>query len=532
MKNRTTSFDSPDHVSLSMSKIVRVENTLLNKLFWILMVVAVAGCRVDDSLDRLKKTEWSPEVALPLVHADLSIADVLAQGQPDILVVGEDNKLSVTYDQVLYSARGSELLALIDHQLEAIHGQVNYPLGVLPNSILQYLELAHGELRLLLRNDGRSDIGEVQVNIPSLHIDGLPYEGHYVNISSLDETIPLQEAELFFLNGEDNEINISFTVKDLSGEDVTSQYKLLLQFRGLFFRKAKGWFDQFVLDFETDTIELDLFQNWKSGAVYLDDPKAMFSFNNSIGIPFSASLATFDASVDGSGATVIPIDYSNALGDSFAIEYPTSDDVEGAINSIFTLDRDNSNLQNVIKVSPKEVRYDLNLVAHHAYDLSEAGFISDTSRLVVSTAVELPFTGRIQNVLVVDTLELSTKFIGELDDVLAATIEVRTENSLPLEVDLQAYFLDANGAIIDSLFNSPEFLESGVANAQGRVTQASLRLNAIQTTAAQLDRLRQARYLALRGKMNTFNQGNTTISFYDDSHLAIDLALKLKYRVQ
>src|SRR5690606_3324682 len=192
------------------------------------------------------------------------------------------------------------------------------------------------------------------------------------------ELVDLSSAEILFEGEKSSKISIDLEILDTNGLDITPNYSLYLSFKNLVIKRAKGWFDQLILDFKTDTITLDVFENWKSGSVFLDDPKLTFSIKNSIGIPFNGSISTFDAVTNGNGSTIVPIEYSNAFGNSFSVDYPSSNQLEGYINSIFTLNGSNSNLRNIIEISPTALHYGFNFVANHSYDLDKAGFISDT----------------------------------------------------------------------------------------------------------------------------------------------------------
>jgi len=145
-----------------------------------------------------------------------------------------------------------------------------------------------------------------------------------------------------------------------------------------------------VLDLKTDTIELDIFKVWKFDSVLFDNPKASISIQNSIGIPIGASLETFDAKTT-KDRVVIPIEHQNALGETFKINYPNLDGLEGYNNSTYELNGENSNLQNVIKVCPQMILYKFNLVRSHKVNTDDIGEIIDTSRLVINTEVLIPF---------------------------------------------------------------------------------------------------------------------------------------------
>jgi hypothetical protein len=295
--------------------------------------------------------------------------------------------------------------------------------------------------------------------------------------------------------------------------------------------RAKGWFDNLILDFDQDTIELDIFEKWRSGSVYLDDPKAVISATNSIGIPFTASIETFDASNHAQGTTIIPIQYQNAIGDSFVFDYPKTDDILGYANSIYELNKSNSNIQNVIEITPDQIKYEFNLVAHHKLELDEPGFINDTGRLDIKTAIEMPFVGRINGVTIIDTMPISIKFLKELKKVEEAQLFIQTDNSLPLGIDLQILILDDHGLVLDSIFTESNILLAAQIDEQGYSAKSSVAKTSIKTTKPQLESLKVARYLLINGVVNTSNSGQSTVKFEPQNSLKVEVSLVVKYEV-
>ncbi|MEZ4721918.1 MAG: hypothetical protein R2813_08600 [Flavobacteriales bacterium] len=494
------------------------------------MILIVSGCRVDDELYRLKKTVWSPEIAIPVAHAKVSASDLLSKNKSELITLDEQDRITLSYDALLYSKSGAELLVLADKVLALIPGVREYELPFNESSIIEYLKFGKGQLQLLLEGPSRAEIAKVEIRISSLHLNGVPFEITQTNVTQLDELFDLTGAELFFGSG--NRISAEFFVFNEQGADITHNYSLFLRFKNMVIKQAKGWFDNLILDFETDTISLDVFDNWKKGTIYLDDPRINISFSNSIGIPFTASVSTFDASKDGQGATIVPIDYKSALGDSFTIQYPSGDDIEGYVNSIFRLDRNNSNIRNVIQISPSELHYGFNLVTRHSQLNQLPGTITDTSQLKVTTQLELPFTCRIDNVFAIDTISVSTNLSSELLKVERALMEVTTENALPLGALIQVYLLDSKYNIIDSVLTDRNFLTAANIDGYGFVISPNETKTSIGTTDQQLQALRKTQFMLVMAQLETSDAGQKTVSFQGSNYLSVDLALRLKYKIQ
>lgn len=496
----------------------------------VLLIGVGTGCGVDDDLYRLRKTQWTPEVVLPIAHAHLPVNRLLSKENSEAISVDEEQRVTLSYSAELYTKSGKEILRLLDHTFPLNGGLNKYEMDLVENGILQFVELSEGELYLYLLENSRQDIAQIEVRIPSIHVNGEPIHFTKVNVSEFDTIINLAGAEINLTNGENNTIEAEVLIRDGSGNDLSDDYSLYFTIRNLVIKTAKGWFDDLILDFNRDTIELEIFKNWRGGEVFLDDPEIEISFENSIGIPFSGSIGTFDAKIDQEGATVIPINYSSAIGNEFVIDFPKGDDVIGYANSIFKLTKENSNLENVIRVSPKELYYDFNLVARHDVNTDEVGYISDTSRLSVSTNLRLPFTGRIDDVIVMDTIWISNATFKEMNKLESATLEIETENALPLGVDVQLFFINNQFEILDSVFTSREFLSPAEVDFSGNVSSSSKVTNSIQTDKERLSRLKNAKAVIVYGKLDTSENGSETVNFQSTNYL--DVNLKLKSRIQ
>lgn len=119
-------------------------NCLLNRFrvkpSWfglVLMILFVDACKVDDELLRLKKTQWTPDVVLPLVNADLSIEDLLLSNNGGLFFLDDNNKVLLSYEGVVASKYGYEIISFIDSRLELLSGQNRLSAPLLDQYIIE-----------------------------------------------------------------------------------------------------------------------------------------------------------------------------------------------------------------------------------------------------------------------------------------------------------------------------------------------------------------------------------------------------------
>ncbi|GAB5539917.1 MAG: hypothetical protein Salg2KO_20200 [Salibacteraceae bacterium] len=507
----------------------------LGLLIFLLIFLTLNGCRPDDELTRLQKTPWSPEIVLPLANADIEASQILSRNNSSALTAVDDDVIALTYDADIYSLYGSELVPLVDQLLRLIPSKLFYEIELNNSALINYLLIAQGKLEIDVQGPARNEVGNIVVSIPSLNINDNAYYHVYSSIEALrSNPIDLAGASLSLGNDsiEYNVLEASVKIFDNNEIEITENFTVYLKFQELIMKLVKGWFNELDLDFEEDTIDLDIFEHWKSGSILLENPIAKITMSNSIGIPITASVETMSAQGGGEGGLVVPIDYSKVFGQSFVVPYPGISDVERYVNSTYELDKTNSNLRNVIEISPQIIRYHFNLIARQQVNLDEVGEIQDTSRLTINTSVTLPFTCSIRDVLVSDTIAISNASLSSLSGVESAELMINTDNGLPIDLDIQLYMLDQTRLILDSVFTSSRFLNSGLVNAMGRVVQREESSTSIETTNEQIKALENTKYIAIVGKVATANSGIQTVAFQSTNSLGIDLSLRVKYRIQ
>jgi len=90
-------------------------------------------------------------------------------------------------------------------------------------------------------------------------------------------------------------------------------------------------------------------------------------------------------------------------------------------------------------------------------------------------------------------------------------------------------FMDENYVVIDSL-KDVTLLQSGICDANGRVTQRSTYLSEVLMNEDFLENLRNgnAKQLGITTKFDTYNSGTQPVSIYTDTRLDVILAFRAK----
>ena len=123
--------------------------------------------------------------------------------------------------------------------------------------------------------------------------------------------------------------------------------------------------------------------------------------------------------------------------------------------------------------------------------------------------MDLPLYGQASNFIATDTFVLD---FSTYQKVKAAEFKFVTENGLPLSVDIQGYFMDDNGLILDSLLQQKErVVAAAPVDGEGIVTNTVEETKYIDIPADRFAQIRSAKKLLLLASFSTLNNGEIPV---------------------
>jgi len=248
-----------------------------------------------------------------------------------------------------------------------------------------------------------------------------------------------------FVNFDD--IRITYDARKINGERVVLN-EFFFRLDWLSFSYAEGIFDSRVYDIKADLLPIGLFDNWESGGVDFSNPKVNLSVDNAFGFPVRTVVNQLDLVT--LTDEVLPLE-SEFIESGIDFEYPRLDEVGEIKTTNFAFTKENSNLGVIFNQRVKQILFDIDALAFpDGLDNPIKGFVTDSSFFSVNVSVELPVIGSL------DDLVLSETFDYDLGDtaseVKSAEFKLVVQNNLPIEVDLQAIFVDNDGVEVLKLF--------------------------------------------------------------------------------
>jgi len=499
--------------------------------FILFSALFLISCNAFEDFSELEIAEGQREFAVPLVDTDLSLGDLLKNFE-------ENSSLTIDPDGTLrFNYSGDVISQTSQFMFDAIQGTLSqFPIIPVtsrrmalpftsPNGLdLDRMDCKNGLVTYYVVNRHPESVNAT-IRFPDVRKNGQPltfqvslppYSGTGDPPFSTNIFFPTS-ADGYSISSQADSIFIEYEAIRANGVSDTLA-SVLLSIRDLEFTYVEGYLGNFTHQGGRDTILIDFFDNWIQGNVYFDDPTVTFNIENSFGIPTRSVVNVFN--VITVNDQILPLE-SPYVTNGINFPYPDITQVGQTKTDRFVFNKHNSNIDVILGSGPIAVDYDVNALTNPDNNPNIRGFITDESFYRVRVEVELPLHGRAAGFAATDTLDIN---LGDLSAVDFATFQLYTVNELPLDVELQAYFLDENGIVLDSLFSGRQLVVKGApVNSAGFSNGSGSKVNEVEFPEARFSRIKNARKVALNGVFSTTNNQTQSIKVLADQNIRIKL---------
>ena len=524
-------------------------------------VLALSACVKDLKIKKIAGIEWNPEFAVPLVYSSITAKDVMvATYKGGSLTEDQDHFITLVYRGNLLSLTAADFVKFPDQSVNNslditsasalllnTPGTVSIPFSQnitlstgSGGSRIDTLYLKSGMLKIQVESDIDNN-GSIAISIPGATKNGiafsatlpLTYNGGSVTTSTVQADLSGYRIVTSSPAPPDNQlqINCNMTFTGASGSATAGdQIRFTESFSNLQFSKLYGYINQPLLSPNADTVLVDLFNNSIGGGTFtLADPKFRVFITNSYGLPILANFGLFQ----GYNQNRTPSTY-NILGagipNPLPIGSPTIQQIGQSILTNFELNKDNSNIVDIINNTPPYVIYQINALANPAgvAPPSAPNFVLDTSNFKVDMEIEMPLYGTAKGFTVQDTVESFTfEDATHLDYLLLRT---SIDNGFPCDVKIQVYFTDSVFNKLDSLVtgSDPIILSAAPVDANGRVSAPSSKTTDVVLEKERISKLNKLKYMLVKADASTNNNGQTNVRIYSDYSLAVKIGADAK----
>ncbi|MEI7499525.1 MAG: hypothetical protein WCK84_03660 [Bacteroidota bacterium] len=506
--------------------------------------------------------EWSPTWAIPLIHSKLSLLDILKKGNNIFVEDSLTHMLTLEYAARLFSENAQQFFLIPDQKIIKFESSALFIIVLPFDSVINEFStpysfsLAQEGQRLdsilvksaLMKINIFSQINhkaKVSISIPNATKNGkmfkttlaLDYSGtlpveNNVNLDFSGFNILLDNSP-----GHTNEINANIRIAvygdsnpNLSPYTFSAKCDLV----NIKFSKLFGFLGKYEFPL-VDTLTLSLFKNSIQGGIHLEEIDMFMKTSNSIGMPIELNFLDLLAFSAKNPPYTVDIADHPLFPNPLVIPSPDINHIGIKIDTTFQFGENNSNIIDAINMSPEYIYFNVIGKSNPANNGAYQNFILDTSRLAVDLKLKLPLFGSISGFFIEDTVNFNFDIPSQAKMV---EFKVRTLNHFPLDAELQIYFADQNYKILDSLFSGKNHNIIVAAPVSGPPDYRVIDKPPIEPfifspdpfLAADLERLRQSKFLLIKAKMSTYK--SDLVKIYVDDWLDVQMAAKLQFGTQ
>ncbi len=514
-------------------------------IFVSLIFLGLTGCRKDSfDFGKLASEQSGAEWCIPLAHGELFVSDIVS----DSLNLSNDETGLVSF---VFQGETSSPPVLETLNVEDIHDSFDFMIELpefVPPGDTVYIPFAHNfQIELLsgqrinsisfhscnLHLDFSSDINRdamVVLTIPDAlknnqpYRDTLFYQYSSSNTLSLDINLSGYEVHLVHQGDNFNLMRISAEVYAISNnEPDNSPYTFYfdLQMTGIVIKKVTGYVGQFEFPIYTDTLDLDLFQKQINGSLHFADPTVHVIAKNSTVAPARITFNSVKALYNKAQNDSILIS-GEGLPEDWDINTPASE--YGTAVTGFVLNATNSNIKEVLDRIPDQIIFSVSGMVNPSGRITN-NIIDDSSRISLFTELKLPLYGSADNLILEDTFDINFENIDNFNSV---EFKTTFENSFPVDLGIQVYFLNREYNIIDSVFQQGNVITHADFNPEtGKVIAPSMNVFTEKVSAGRMEELKYSgAKVIVKASLNT--PGQDQVKIFTDNNLQFHLGVKIQ----
>jgi hypothetical protein len=503
------------------------------------------ACKKAD-FDDVELAGHSPEFAFPLFSTTLTLEDLMFKILNDTLsgdtiVVNPDGTMTLYYTGDVAEKPASDIFSDLAGGSFPLPDTVSTSPIDAPDGVTVYrADLSKGSIEVYVINI-LPDTLNCTLRIPQMSKNGEVFVYPFIVLPGTTYVSPLIDLNGYTLESDSNTLQFVYTAYKPNGERVKIEAfpgvpGFFITFSTLEFSYLEGYWGYQQYSLIRDTIEIDINQTDLVGDVQIKNPKVTMRIANSWGFPTRGKIKYL--SFIGKDDHEIPLHSPILVDSAVDFNYPSwaFGEVGQTKYTEITLDETNSNIAEIFNAQPTRLIYEVDGISNAQNDTSIIGFLTDSSTIKFAMSVELLLEGSAKNFGAEQTLDLNFGDLGDLDTSKLESVEFKlvSENGTPISSNLQLYFLDENGAYVDSLFSGgAQFvMEAAPVNSEGIATGVTRTEHFIPMSAQQFERVRQSKKAFLTTAFTTAQNGTIPVKLLATNDVTIKMGLKAKTKFE
>lgn len=515
------------------------------RILLLLAAIVSASCFNAEDYD-IHGVTMQPAFAVPVASGEMGLLDLLTGLDSSYIRAYPDGLLYLYYSQTLASSDIRDAFSIPDN-ISAT--EFDLPAGTLPansgtvslTTINKQINLGLSPERLTeaLLKGGSLDfiIGLSQVTTPP----NLPIQATVTLTDVVHKTtgaplvftanagngsVPLQDYVIHMV---DNGFTIAVDMKILPHPDTFipagTKANVQLGFTAMQLGYIKGFLGDQTFQLPPQTQNISVFgSSLKDAGVSFVTPQVSMRIVNDYGASCEVNFTTLRAA---KGASTLPIQISPA--NPVTLNFPA------VLGQSATTDITITNEQSIVNFEPEQLEYTAAVRINKGL-ANGNNFLTDTSKLRVTLDTEIPLYGKVTGITMIDTLTIDLGNNISASQVLEASLQVSTQNELPLDGLVQVYFMKANFSIKDSLFaaNQTYLVKASTVDAAGDLVSPGITSTKVTLNPEKLVYLFDSKYLVIKAVMSTGRDQNNqqlNVKFRSAYKLISNVGLLAKFNV-
>lgn len=499
-------------------------------LFVLATMLCQFSCLDADELQLgLSDEEYS--LAIPLVNTRITVGKLAEQSKGNASIkIDADGKAYVLYNgEVLRKSAAAifppfpGLIAYnIPDTLSTIQLQFNNTYQI-KKAIFQ-----DTKIQFYFQHSFPQDV-KITMRILELTKNGKTFEQTY--IVPYNQELPVKKltdpvsVDGYTLLSQNNTLTFQYTATLPDGSRIRLD-QAQMSYDVIKFSYIDGYLGYHVFAVDGDIIDVGLFNPWLSGSFDFQNPKITLSVENAFGLPVRSRINKMElTSITGKQVKL----ESPFVTTGIDFAYPAFSELGQIKTTYFDFNRDNSNIREIFNEKTKTIAYDISALVNPERDTTIKGFITEDSYFVVRVAVEVPMHASANQVVITDTLDID---LSAQDEVISAEFKALTTNDFPADLTVQAFFLDADGKILDPLFTENGYvLPAAQIGPDGKTLPGKENTLVVTMDQQRYEKIKRSRRVAILGTINTTgSERKEPVWIYQDDGLAVKLGVKFGYR--
>jgi len=494
-------------------------------LMWLwlpLVALILPSCNQLNSISTIENLEVQADYAIPLINSTTSIQDLLEASETDATLINttSDGTLAFNYQSNGPTVEAGQLFTDIpDFPFAVPNEPTTVPLEIFPGVDLETLELKSGTMNFEILSSIQEDLN-IQIIFSNLIKNGQPFTiiEQLIDQGQAPQEFRFDEIDIsgYHLNLDNGNMTIAYSATKMSDGSSVILDLVAGWGRDWQYDFASGNFSNQAFNIEKDTLIIDLFDLGFDGELSLADPQLNLDFENSFGLDIHARITELSM-INALGESV-PLTGPVAT-EGFLLAAPQLNEVGTVKASTLTLNKDNSNIVEMLAIQPQKIIYQLGAEINPTNN-SEVSFIQPQSKITTAIRAVVPAHGTFK----MQTEQETEVDFGQPDQLKSASFKLITTNEMPFGAAVQFYFMDENNSIIDSLFNNQEMILTGAPlGTDGFPTTPTPLTTEIEVPNHRIEAMNLSKKMLMRINLATTNNGQTLARITPEQVLSVQL---------